>query len=80
MLNQKFHHSLVESNLHITNISRIHLQNNRHMINSLVNAPNGINDTVYNISLANDSFNYATCFLLTLDEMTTESINYVVDY
>ena len=44
--NQKLHQSLIDSNVQMTNITRIHLAKSRHMINRLAGMLKSINGTV----------------------------------
>ena len=66
MENQNLQNSVLEAHAKALYITTIHLASNRHMINSLVNALESINTTVYHSKIEIQRLNYAHNFLLTL--------------
>ena len=69
MENQNLQQSLLEVYAMALHITTIHLTNNRHMINGLVNALKSINTTVYHSKIEIKKINYAHSFLLTLADI-----------
>ena len=61
--------SLVETNGHVNNISKIYLAKTRHIINELVDVLKCINNTIYHHNLVIDSLSYIRGFLLTLAQI-----------
>ena len=59
MENQNLQQSLLEAQAKTLNITTIHLVNNRHMINGLVNALKSINTTVFHNKIEIQRLNYA---------------------
>ena len=62
MQNQKIKQSWLETNIYGTNVTRIHLIKNGHIVNGLLVTSKRINDTVYQINLAMDSLCYVRNF------------------
>ena len=69
MENQNLQQSLLDIHVKALNIKTILLANNRHRINSLVNALESINTTVYHIKIQIQILNYAHNFILTLADI-----------
>ena len=69
MQNQNLQQSLLETNANATNITRIYLAKNLHLIDGLLDTLQSKNDTVYHDNLAIDSLSYTRGFLLILAEI-----------
>ena len=69
MENQDLQYSILEAHAKVFNITTIHLTNNRHMINGIVNVLKSINTTVYRRKIKIQRLNDACNFFLTLADM-----------
>ena len=69
MENKSLQHLVLEAHAKAFNISLIHLTNNGHMINGLMNALKSINTTIYHNKIEIQRQNYAHTFLLTLADI-----------
>ena len=69
MENQNLQQSVLEAHAKALNITTVHLANNRHMINGLINASKSINTTVYHSKIKIQRLKNASNFFLTLADI-----------